>query len=278
MDYYSILGVPKDASEKDIKQAYKKKSMQHHPDRGGNEEEFKRVNEAYQNLSNPHKRAMYDHSQTAGQDGFNWQPYHGTNFSDNINDIFGFARARRNPHANKDIKLTVDLELTDVLYGKDLIARYRLFSGSMQEANINIPKGVSTGQTIRFPGLGDNTIPHLQRGNLLIEIRVKKHPEYERDGRDLHKVIDIDAFDAIIGTKVIIKTIEDRRLELKIPPGTQPGSTLSIPEYGLPMLNNQNLRRGHIFVHINVNIPKSLNTEQLKIIRELKNGIDKSPE
>jgi DnaJ-class molecular chaperone len=271
MDYYSILGVSKNASDQEIRKAYKKMSMQHHPDRGGNEEEFKKVNEAYSTLKDPQKRAAYDNPQPTGQQGWNRYDYSEFNASDFAN-IFGqgFARQQRT-RKNRDIKISAEITLYDVLMGKDLVARYRLHSGRTQDANINIPKGVDQGQSIRFPGLGDDTYKQIQRGDLIVNIRVKHDKEWKRSGIDLHKNIDISVFDAIMGTKEIITTLDGRRLELKIPKGTQPGATFSINGHGLPILNNHH--RGNVFVHVNMHIPRNLNEEELQKIQEIKDGV-----
>src|SRR6056300_605110 len=105
MDYYSILGVSKNASEKEIRSAYKKKSMQHHPDRGGNEEQFKKVNEAYSTLKDPHKRAAYDNPQPEYR-------YNTSNMQGGFEDMFaqfGFGRNTRRQQRNRDVKLTYTL-------------------------------------------------------------------------------------------------------------------------------------------------------------------------
>ena len=270
MDYYSILGVPRNASEKELKQAYKKMSMQHHPDRGGDEAKFKEVNEAYSTLKDPQKRKQYDNPQS--QYRFNTtNNYDFSGFSPNdFADLFT-QRTGRRTRKNRDIRISAELTLPDVLFGKDLVARYRLHSGKTQDVNIHIPKGVDHGQNIKFHGLGDDTHPQIQRGDLIVSIRVKRDPNWKRDGIDLHKSIDISVFDAIMGCKQQITTLDNRRLELKIPKGTQPGATFSINGHGLPILNHHN--RGNIFVHVNVRIPTGLTEEQLEKIQDVKDEI-----
>jgi len=270
MDYYSILGVEKNATPEDIRKAYKKKSMQHHPDRGGNEEEFKRVNEAYQTLSDAQKRGMYDHSQTAGQGGFDFQQRNG-NFDDIFNTMFGQGFRQQAQRRNKDIRIVAEITLLDVLMGKDLVAQYRLGSGKMEEAKIHIPRGVDNNQSIRFGGAGDDTYPQLPRGNLIVNVRVKNDPEWRREGIELYKTIDISVFDAILGTTVEILTIDKKRLELKIPKGTQSGAVFNIQGYGLPVLNHHH--RGSILAKVNTIIPKNLKDEEMTKIREVRDAV-----
>ena len=156
MDYYSILGVPKTASEKEIRSAYKKKSMQHHPDRGGSEEQFKRINEAYQTLKDPIKKQQYDnpHPQGFGPNGF--EGMHPNGFDDmmrqaGFNFGQGFANRRQTPR-NKDITVAADVGLLDVLQGKNLFIQYRLSTGEIETVNVDLGH-----QTSAFSNHGHGT-------------------------------------------------------------------------------------------------------------------------
>ena len=168
MDYYSILGVNRDASDTELKSAYKKASMQHHPDRGGDEEQFKKVNEAYATLKDPSKRQMYDQygtadPQQAGPQGFNFNfdssnfaggnPFAGTPFD----DMFAghpFGRTRQQPR-NQDMRIVTNIDLRDVVTGKSLVAQVQLGSGRVETINIDIRPGAKDGDTIKYEGLGD---------------------------------------------------------------------------------------------------------------------------
>ena len=135
MDYYSILGVPKDASDKDLKSAYKKASMQHHPDRGGNEETFKQINEAYSTLKDPQKRGMYDHQQNGGGQAFNFNTGNmgGHPFEDIFGSMFGSnPNMRRQQVRNPDVNIRVPITLKEVITGKKVLATYRLRNGQEQ--------------------------------------------------------------------------------------------------------------------------------------------------
>ena len=271
MDYYSILGVSKDASDKDLKKAYKQKSMQHHPDRGGREEEFKEINEAYSTLKDPHKRAMYDHQQTAGQGGFNFNSgdFRGRN---PFEDIFGgFGRSNNRQTRNRDVTIQLKLSLEDVLNGKQLVTRYQTQNGKIKEADIDIPPGINEGMGIRFEGLGDDSYPQFPPGDLIVRVSIMTDRRWKKDGIDLHTIIVVSVFDCILGSTAQITTLEGKRLELKIPKGTQPSAVFSIPGHGMP--DYRTGRRGNIFVKLNTIVPQIDNEDILTDIQKIKDSL-----
>ena len=263
MDYYSILGVPKNATEKDLKKAYKKMSMQHHPDRGGNEEKFKQINEAYSTLKDPQKRAEYDNPQP--QFRFNTHNMGGNPFD----DIFG--QMHRRQRRNHDVTININLDLLDVMQGKELAARYQVPSGKIKEANIDIPAGVEDGVGIRFRGLGDDAIPNFPRGDLIVRVRVRQPANWKRSGNDLRTKALVSVFDCLLGGSVEIRTIDDKRFKINIPKGTQSGAVFSIPNHGIP--NVQTGTRGNIFVEINAAVPKIENEMILNELERIKNAL-----
>lgn len=268
MDYYSILGVPKNASEKELKQAYKKMSMQHHPDRGGDEEAFKRVNEAYQTLGNSDKRQAYDNPQQHSFDP------NSRGFEDIFSQMFGQRNGRQ--QRNKDILCTTQVDLIDVIKGKRLDIAYTLPSGVEQTANVEIPAAIESGQTIRYQGLGDNSFRQFPRGDLLIKVIIKNPKGWDRQGFNLVTFTNIDVFDAMLGTKKVIRTIEGLTLQLNIPAGTQSQQIFNIPNHGI--LDKRTGRRGSVYVKVNINIPKvDDNTPDsvLQLVKEAKNEYSK---
>ena len=165
-NFYDILGVNRQASDKELKQAYKKASMQHHPDRGGNEDTFKKINEAYSTLKDPSKRQMYDQYGTAdpqqtGPQGFNFNandfnganPFAGTPFDGMFAN--GFQQQRRQQR-NQDMRIAANVTLKDIVVGKSLIANLQLGSGRVETINIDIPPGAKDGDSIQYEGLGDD--------------------------------------------------------------------------------------------------------------------------
>ena len=270
MDYYSILGIPKNATEEDIRKAYKKQSMQHHPDRGGNEETFKQVNESYQTLKDPHKRAMYDHQQTAGQGGFYYNTSNMGNdpFSDMFASMFG-GQHRARPQ-NPDVRLRVKLELEEVLTGKKIIAAYRLRNGQEETVNLDIPAGVNHGDTMKFSNLGDNSIPGT-RGNLFVEIHINHKPNWTRNYNDLKTTVKVNCLEMIVGTKISVNTLDGKNLELTIPKGTRNNTTFSVNGYGIPDVRSN--QKGKLLITVEATIPNNLKAQQLQRIREILNDI-----
>ena len=270
MDYYSILGVSKNASEKELKQAYKKMSMQHHPDRGGDEAKFKEVNEAYSTLKDPQKRAEYDNPQRYTQTQGN--PFAHGGFEDMFSSMFGqgFRQPHQNSRRNQDVKLKVVVDFYELFVGKNVIATYRLRNGQEKSVDIAIPPGIRNGDTIKFVGLGDNSIPSAPAGDLYIIVSVENRTKWRRDGDSIYGTIDVNCLELIIGTKKQIATPDRRNIELNIRQNTKNGTTLSIKGYGLPNVHNH--EKGNLYITVNATIPQDLNEEQIQKIKEVLNA------
>ena len=273
MDYYSILGVGKNATPEEIKKAYRKLAMQHHPDRtGGDDTMFKKINEAHDTLSNSNKKAAYDNPNQGFN--FNSQNFHGQQnpFGGNpFEHIFGQGFAQRQTPRNKDIIVQANIDLQDVLTGKNLIIQYQLATGRIETVTIDVPAGAKHGDTIQYQGLGDEGHPRYPRGNLHVKIKVNKSRNWERDFDNLITKKVINVFDLLLGCVIIIETLDNKQLELKIPQGTRPGTKFSIPGYGLP--NMQTGRRGIMFITIDAEMPKITDVAILDKIQQLKNEI-----
>lgn len=263
MDYYSILGVSKTASPDEIKRAYRKLAMKHHPDKGGDEETFKQISTAYDVLSDPQKRSQYDNPQP--QFNFRSGNFGDDPFHDMMSQMFG-GRVRR----NSDITIAATIDLLDSINGKKLIAAYRLRSGREETVNINVPAGARNGDTIRFTGLGDDSFPG-PRGNLFVKIQILPHSTWRREDDDLYGKHFVNALDLMLGCSIIVNTVDNRQLELKIPKGTRNGTVFSISDYGAPNVHTG--RRGKIFLTVEAEIPKIDDEELLNKIREIKNAI-----
>jgi DnaJ-class molecular chaperone len=280
MDYYNILGVKRGASDEEIKKAYRKLAMKHHPDRGGDEKKFKEISTAYDVLSDPQKRQMFDSGMdpnNQNNQGFYRQgpfEFHMGGVPPGMEDMFGafgfgpgFARQRR----NKNISVNVEISLQDVLNGKDIDAEITLPSGQKKMINISVPVGVEHGQQIKYQGMGDNSIPGVRAGDLIVNVLVRNTTEFGRDGSNLLLEKRISVWDAILGTSVNIDTLDNKTLNITIPPGTQPETVLRITGEGLPNIRNR--VRGNLLLRIKVEIPKNLNQQNRQLVEKLKNGI-----
>jgi curved DNA-binding protein len=280
MDYYNILGVNRNASQDEIKSAYRKMAMKYHPDRGGDEKKFKEVEEAYRTLSDPQKKQVFDmggdpNNQNGGF--YNQGPFEFHFGTGNMNDIFGnfgfggpFGFGNRNVQRNKSINIAVEITLEEVLQGKDIDAELAIPGGKKKIINISIPPGIEDNQQIRYQGMGDNSIPHMPPGDLLVNIRVLPHIEFRREGSNI--VVDkiVSVWDAILGCSLSIKTLDNKTLQISVPPGTQPETVLSCKNEGLPLMRTQ--RRGNLLIKIKVEIPKNINQQTKSTIEKLKNN------
>jgi curved DNA-binding protein len=275
-------------SQDDIRKAYKKMSMQHHPDRGGDENQFKRVNEAYSTLKDPHKRAEYDHSQTAGKGGFNFNnqqqhyynrsPFGNADMFGNIFDDLRQQQAHRQRQQqykkNKDITIAAKITLEEVLTGKELIANYKLYSGKTETVNIKVPAGAQHGHRIRFQGLGDNTFKQLPRGDLYVKIEIIEDPHWLRDNYDLYCQHPVNALDLITGCVIIVETIDKRQIRLQVPQGSGPNKKFKLPGYGLP--NYKTGVRGNAYVVLQPEIPVIDDPGIIRKLKKIRNNIDKN--
>lgn len=278
MDYYSTLGLQRGANADEIKKAYRSMAMKHHPDRGGDEKKFKEIEEAYRTLSDPQKKQMVDSGmdpngqQHAG--GFNQGPFEFHFGSGNFEDIFsnfgfgGFQQQR--VRRNKSVNIVVEMSLADVLVGKTLDAEISIPGGKSKVININIPPGIEHGQQIRYERMGDDSIPGIPPGDLLVNVRVIPHPIFKREGETLIAEKTISVWDALLGSSLTIDTLDNKTLQITIPPGTQPDTVMSCRQEGLP--NMRNRHRGNLLIKIKVNIPRDLTESQKETITQLKNN------
>lgn len=277
MDYYATLGLKRNASDAEIKKAYRSLAMKHHPDRGGDEKRFKEISQAYEFLSDPDKKQIIDMggdpNAQPGMGGFNHGPFEFHFNSGNINDIFGnfgFGGFGRQPmRRNRSLNITVDITLEDVLTGKDFTAEVSI-PGKNKMINIHIPQGIENGQQIRYDGMGDDSIPNMKPGDLIVNVMVREHNVFKREGTSLIVDKEISVWDALVGTNLEIYTLDNKTLSITIPPGTQPETVLSCRGEGLP--NMRSKARGNLLIKIKVAVPKNLSNKQIELINKIKTG------
>lgn len=269
---YEILGIPPSASLDEIKSAFKKLAMLHHPDRGGDAEKFKEINNAYQSLMNPQKENVHIHRGP----GFNQE------FGFNINDIFGndiFQEIFRTQgfgfqqqaqqRKNRNLRVTLAITLEEVQSGCEKIVAIRLNNGKEKLVNCKIPPGIDSGVTINYQKMGDDTIPSLPPGDILATVHVRPHDTYIRIPGTLDLIMNhtIDALDAILGTKTTIQTLDKKSLNVSIPDGIQPGTKIKISGMGL---NDSNGNKGNLYVDIGISITQNLTDNQKKSLDEIR--------
>tara|TARA_B110000503_G_scaffold131533_1_gene206303 strand:- start:234 stop:1073 length:840 start_codon:yes stop_codon:yes gene_type:complete len=275
--YYDILSISSSASEQDIKKAYRAQAMKWHPDKNNNSPEsqkkFQEINQAYEHLSNPEKRRMYDHEQqnpyphmhasfTGGFPG-------GRNFEDMLRDVFGQQGGNwHNVHApkNRDVQYNLHVSLEDAFHGRQLPVTVNLGSVSRTIA-CNIPAGAEMGLRLRFPGHGDNSVSNAPAGDLYIVINVQQHPRFERHGAHLHANVTVDAWKAALGTEITILGVDGHKNSVRLAPGTQPNSQLVVPNQGMPIMGAPH--RGNLIIHIKVTIPAVVDPQQRSILQQL---------
>lgn len=233
MDYYNTLGVPRDADHDTIKKAYRKLAMQYHPDKGGDPEQFQKISEAYETLSDADKRYQYDNPQARHQ---HFQGFPGDfNFTHNgfdLNDLFGQIFGQRQGfarNAHPSYRTTVTVSLVDAYNGADHVLQLSLPNGT-KVINISIPQGIETGQQLRFDTVIDNA-------SLIVEFHVLKDLRFDRKGPDLYANYPISILDLVVGTKVPFQAINGKMIEVTIPPKTQPTQQIRLPGLGMPIGN-----------------------------------------
>ena len=279
-DHYQTLGVSRTATADEIKKAYKKLASKHHPDRGGNEEKFKEVQIAYDTLSDPQKRSQYDNPTPFRQgDGthFEFNFGDGADMDDILNSIFGghgrqqgpFGPRRAQPRRNKDLRVNILVSLASTLEAQRKTVRVQTTNKTPFEVDVDIPRGVTPGTTIKYSGRGDNFFESLPRGDLYVIIQLEQDERFELFGSNVLTTLEIDSFEAMIGCEKTVQGIDDRNYKIKIPQGTQPGVKFRLEAQGLYAMNSNS--RGDLVVELRVRTPK-LTPEQLNQLVNLKDS------
>lgn len=290
-DYYQILGLVRGASEKELKQAYRRLARQHHPDVNPGDpaaqEKFKEINEAYEVLSDPEKRRKYEQLGTQWQNwqqmgfdpsSFNWSQWFAgpgsrtqveyanlgelfgdeSPFSDFFQAIFGAAGRTRTwatARQGQDLEQTIEISLPEAFSGTT-----RTLQLGDKRLEVKVPPGVNTGSRIRVTGKGGTGSGGWAAGDLYLKISVAPESQFERRGDDLHREQDIDLYTAVLGGEVEVPTLKGPLL-LKIPPETQSGKTFRLQGQGMPRLKNPQ-QRGDLYVKVRIHIPENLSPEE----------------
>lgn len=283
-DFYETLGVPRNASQDDIKKAYRKLANKHHPDKGGDQAKFKDISVAYDTLGDPQKRADYD---MGGHQNIHINSGNFNQFHDIFGNAFGFqfggpggpfqdifGRPHGGQRRNRDLNIQCQVTLRDAYSGKQVEARYRMPSGKEQNVVINVPPGVDTGSTIRYPGLGDDSMPGMPRGDLNVTIVILPDPKFGRQGDDLYTDVEITPIEAMIGATKTVTTIDGRKLSFNINPGVETGTEYASSGMGFPNIHNGN--RGRFVAIVKIKTPAVTNPIFVEELKKLNDAINQT--
>jgi curved DNA-binding protein len=306
-DYYKILGVERNASEQEIKKAYRKLARQYHPDvrpgDGEAEERFKEINEAHEVLSDPEKRKKYDQlgaswrtwQQQGAPGGFDWNQWvAGTpgggrvrveygdlddllgglgagGFSDFFNAVFGGLGADYGPTARgRGVRPRQGQNYThpvEITLEEAYRGTTRILQTDDRKLEVKIPPGVRTGSRIRMAGEGGPGIGGGGRGDLYLQIKVLPHSTFERQGNDLHCDLPVDLYTIVLGGDVTVPTLGGN-VVLKIPPETQGGRTFRLTGKGMPILRKPK-EYGDLYARVKVVPPRNLSAREKELFQEL---------
>lgn len=306
-DYYDVLGVPKNATEAEIKRAYRRLAKQLHPDQNKNdknaEARFKETQEAYSVLSDKEKRARYDRMGHAGED-FRFDPggrtytWTGTGGGDPIDlgdlaDMFDFGGARGGVGGSvfdrffggtqtrtapsgttpQDIEHPVSLQFEEAIRGTTLELKLSIKGQSKQRISVRIPPGVRDGQKIRVKGQGQPSKGRRPAGDLYVVCRVQPHAYFERQGDDIYLTVPVTITEAALGAKIDLPTINGKRT-VTIPPGTPSGTKLRLTGQGVA--DPKGNKSGDQYAVIKIVPPKKPTDEQRAMLESL-GKLDVSP-
>lgn len=290
-DFYQILGVGETASQDEIKKQFRKLAKQYHPDRNKGdkaaEAKFKEISEAYDTLSDEKKRSEYDTLRKygafggqGGQPGFDPSQFGrggqtgfggGDNWEEILSQFFGGESpfsgggsrsrrrtARQSQMPGRDVEAELSISFMDAVSGTT-----RVIQVGPKKLNVRIPAGIDEGGRIRLAGQGEPGAFGGPNGDLLITVHVSPDAHFTRKGNDIYSTVEIPFTQAILGTKVPVRTLS-KTVTLSIPPGTQPGAMLRLKGQGI----SANGTVGDQYVEVKVSIPSNLTVKQKKMIEE----------
>ncbi|MFJ7566292.1 DnaJ C-terminal domain-containing protein [Herminiimonas sp. NPDC097707] len=305
-DYYEILGVKRDATQDEIKGAYRKLARKYHPDvskEANAEARFKEMGEAYKVLKDPEQRASYDQLGANWKNGQDFQPPpnadagfefsgrgahadfgDGSDFSDYFEQMFGQQTGWRGQHRTRHVQgedhhAKVQIDLEDAYRGAERNISLRMPTvdehghvvTKERTLSVNIPKGIRAGQTLRLAGQGGPGIGQGKAGDLYLEIVFRPHPRYRVDGRDVYVDLPLAPWEAALGASIAVPTPEGS-VELTIPPNSSAGRKLRLKGKGIP-----GKEAGDLYAVLTIVLPPAQTEKAKEAYRALKETLDFNP-
>jgi len=288
IDYYKVLEIDKNATEAEVKKAYRKLARKYHPDLNPNDKEserkFKEINEANEVLSHPENRKKYDQygedwkqsdeynqakqqqSRRGGPQGGFGGFSGGGDYSDFFESMFGGrsagGRSRNSPYKGEDYNAELNLDLKDVY-----TTHKQGLTVKGKNIRLTIPAGVENGQKIKINGLGGEGINGGPKGDLYITFTIENRTKFKLDKHDLHATETIDLYSAILGGEITVDTF-DGKVKLKVLPGTQNGTKVKLKGKGFPIYKKEG-HFGDLYITYQIMIPTNLSEKEKELFLEL---------
>lgn len=261
MDYYKILGVDRTAADADIKKAFRKLASKHHPDKGGDKVEFQRIQEAYSVLSDPQKRAHYDHPRPhVNINGINMNFGDGDatfNF-DNIFEIFGRKMHQHQQQQMRQQRATIWITLEDAAAGGKRMMNLSTTNGSYT-VEVDVPRGIHDNENVRYPKIAPGET------DLIINYRIHPNIQWHREGMDIWCQRNLDFWQLVLGCDLEITDVHGTNLTLTVPPRMKPGGTLRARGRGM---HRDGHNPGDLMVKINAVMPENIPEDIITVLQK----------
>lgn len=264
-DPYRILEIERGATEEEIKKAYRKLAVKYHPDKpGGDEERFKEAADAYDQLTNPKRKAQSN----PFSGGFDFSSYsdifeqmmNEKSWSNQFNQQYGNTKGR-------DVNTSISIPIEEAYYGTK-----RQINIGLKSIEIIIPAGIKTGQKLRVKGHGQRGYEQDSNGDLIVEVKITDSTDFYIDNAGLHTIVQLDAIDMILGTESQVKVF-DKAYKFTVPAGTQNGQVLRMKGKGWPVFGRTD-ERGDLYATVLVKVPIDLTAEENGAMEKIRNHIN----